>query len=136
MNTVTDDLGDAADKTIRVPANLMHFIRQSYDTREKMLDWMLAIGVTAALTYAFRDELRTLIGITNNVDANTGRDDNPVPNQDIGSAFPHAGTTGGRWPALYNYNMPTSRRIRYDAPPSGTRPPDNPSHVATYDKDI
>lgn len=135
MIDITDDLGDAADKTVRVPANLMHFIRASYDSREKILDWMMALGVTAALAYAFRDELRTLIGVTGNIDPNAGRDPNPVPNQDIPSAFPHAGPVGGRWPALYNYNMPTSRRIRYDAPPSGTRPPDNPSRVATFEKD-
>lgn len=131
---IETELAEAADGTIRVPANLMHFIRASYDSREKMLDWMLAFGVVGALTYAFRDELRSLIGVTGNVTANVGRADNPVPNQDIESAFPDAGPSGGRWPALYAYNMPVSRAIRYDIGPSGTRPPSNPSDPASYDQ--
>lgn len=131
--SVDQDFAGAADETIRVPGNLMHFIRQSYDTREKMLDWMLALGVAGALTFAFRDEIRTWLGIAGEAGPNVGRADNIVPNQDIGSAFPYAGREGGRWPALYNYNMPSSRNIRYNAGPSGTRPPRNPSLQPTFD---
>lgn len=133
---MADDLTEAADATIRVPANLMGFIRASYDTREKTLDWMLALGVAGALTFAFRDEIRTWLGFDAAAGANIGRADNQVPNQDIGSAFPYAGPEGGRWPALYNYNMPASRRIRYDVGPSGTRVPEDPSLQPGYGKDF
>lgn len=134
--TVEADLDMAANQTIRVPSNIMGLLRQSYDSREKMLDWMLAIGVTVALVVAFRDELRSMLGVSGDAGPNVGRRAPSVPNQDLGSAFPYAGRTGGRYPALYAYNMPTSRNFRYGIGPSGTRPPDNPSTVATYDKDI
>ena len=129
------DFADAADETIRVPSNIMGLLRHSYDSREKVLDWMLAIGVVVALTFAFRDDLRSMLGVSGDVGPNAGRKAPPVPNQDIGTAFPNAGPSGGRWPALYNYNMPVSRDIRYGVGPSATRPPDNPSQPATYVED-
>jgi hypothetical protein len=118
--------------TERIPANIMGLLRQSYDSREKILDWVLAIGVTLALVYAFRDELQSLVGSPDQAGPNTGRSPEPQPNQNIAGAFPNAGTEGGRWPGLYAYNMPSSRDIRYTVGPSATAPPVNPSNPPEY----
>lgn len=128
---------DAANQTTRIPANLMGLLRQSYDTREKALDWILAIFVCAALVYAFRDQL---VGLASSVsqndpaagDPNTGRAASIYPDMDISTAFPLAGTKGGRWPALYAYNMPASRNLRYQAGPSSGAPPNDPSVPNQY----
>jgi hypothetical protein len=126
------DVGDAADaagkQTVRVPANLLRMVRQSYDSREKVLDWMLAIGVVATLSYVFRDEIRGCIWPGVPDDPNAGRADEPTPNQDVADAFPG----GGMRPGLYTYNMPPARNFRYSAAPSGTRPPHNPSMSPGY----
>lgn len=129
---MADDIAAAADHAVRVPAGIMALLRQSYDSREKVLDWLLAIGVVAALVWAFRDDIRSSIGITSATDPNLGRTDPAVPSMDVRGAFPGAGRTGGRWPALYAYNMPASRAFRYAAGPSGTRPPTDPSVPPDY----
>jgi len=118
---VEADLGNTAEQTIRIPANAMRLLRQSYDSREKVLDWWLAIFVTAALVYAFRDQLRGFV--KPQADANAGRVDSMVPNQGVGDAFPNYGIN----PLIYTYNMPPSRFIKERRGPSGTRVPYSPS---------
>lgn len=123
----------AVETATRIPANVMGLLRQSYDSREKALDWLLAIGVSVALVYCFRDEIRGFVG-TPEAGPNAGAAPDPQPNQDIGTAFPFAGPDGGRWPALYAYNMPPSRNIRSSVGPSGMMPPANPSLPPTYEQ--
>jgi hypothetical protein len=125
--TLESDLGQTARDTVRVPANIMGLLRQSYDTREKALDWCLAIAVVAALTFAFRDEIRGMFDAQPNPDPNAGMDPEPQANVNVRGAFPDAGPSGGRWPALYAYNMPSSRIIRMSVGPSGVGTPANPS---------
>jgi hypothetical protein len=134
MSETLGEAGEAAsdldDTVVRVPANLMALIRQSYDSREKVLDWMLAIAVVAAMVYVFRDELRSCLAGDPSV--NAGRVDAPMPSQDLQGAFPFGGRNTDR---LYTYNMPSSRKYKYSAGPSGTRPPADPSQPPTYESE-
>lgn len=125
--SLEDDAAFAADETVRIPRNVMGLLRQSYDTREKVLDWALAFIVAGALAWAFKDEIRSMF-LAPNPDPNAGKAPDPQPNVNLGSAFPGAGQSGGRWPALYAYAMPSSRDIRASVGPNGTRPPSNPSN--------
>jgi hypothetical protein len=125
--TVADNLSDTSASMIRVPSNLMAHIRASYDSREKVLDWMLAFGVAIAMVWAFRDDIRTMLAVPN-ADPNVGRSPDQQPNQDVAGAFPASAVR----PDLYSYNMPRSRRTRYAAGPSGTQPPSDPSQSPSY----
>lgn len=106
----------AVNEAVKLPANLMGLLRESYDSRQKVLDWLLAGSVAVVCVWAFWPQLTSL--------AATG---GPVtPNQDVDGALPSL------WkqplPAnVYTYNMPSSRRIRDGYGPSGTRTPFNPS---------
>lgn len=126
MSDAIGEAGDAAgelgDTVVHIPANLMGLIRQSYDSREKVLDWLLAISVVVVMAYVFRDEIRSCFVV--DPSANTGRTDEVQPSQDIQGAFPYGGRNTDR---LYTYNMPSSRNYRYTVGPSSTRPPNNPS---------
>lgn len=119
---IENDLAATADATVRVPANIYALLRQSYDTREKILDWMLAIGTVATMAYVFRDQIRTTLWPYDNADPDTGRADPPTPNQDVAGAFPT-----GRRCDLYTYNLPYSRTARQGIGPTATRPPLNPA---------
>lgn len=119
--TVESDLAGTADGTVRIPANVMGLLRQSYDSREKVLDWLLALGVTAALVVAYWPQLIHMCG-RGDPTPDAGRDDPAVPSQDVADAFPT-----GRQRDLYTYNMPTSRSVRYGIAPSGNPVPGNPA---------
>ena len=122
------EAGEAAEATVRVPSNIMGLLRQSYSNREKMLDWMLAIGCALALCWAYRD---TLLGLAAPpTDPNTGRP-TMVPNQNTPGAFPNT----ARQPRFYSYNLPPSRKIAYAIGPSGTMPPANPSQPPRYEQE-
>lgn len=118
--TIEGAASEAAGRTIRVPANIMGLLRQSYDTREKVLDWMLAIGVTAALAYAYGDEIRGWLAAP--------EPDAPAPNADVGGAF----DASIRKPEIYTYNMPVSRRARYGPGPSAVSPPADPGQPPAF----
>lgn len=121
---MSDTLDDLEGEAIRIPSNIMGLLRQSYDSREKALDWVLAFAVAGTLVYVFRDDLRGLIyGPPGDPDA--GRADSQQPSQDVGGAFPQA----GRRPDLYTYNMPSSRVLRQGRTVSATPPPTDPSSV-------
>lgn len=120
------DLGETAEATIRIPANTMKLLRQSYDTREKVLDWWLAVFVAGALVYAFRNELRGFV--TPDTDPNAGKDPSMVPNQGVGDALPNRGIN----PMVYTYNLPPSRLIKERRGPSGTRKPFDPSGMPEF----
>jgi hypothetical protein len=127
IETASTEAGEAADKLVRVPAGVMDLLRQSYGSRERVLDWMLAIGVTVTMAYVFRDELMGLI--TPPDDANAGRVDSFQPNQNVPGAFPR----GQKAPANpYTYNMPPSRSVRYSVDTSGMMPPGNPAQTPFY----
>ena len=118
----------AADEVIKVPAGLMGLLRQSYDTREKVLDWMLSFAVVWVMVILFRQQLTEMWG-QRNLGPNAGRKDNLVPNQDLASMI---GAVGDIPPGIYTYNMPSSRMIRYARGPSGTRVPSDPSATPVY----
>lgn len=103
-------------ETVKLPANLMGILRESYDSRQKVLDWMLAGSVVVVCLWAFWPQLTSL--------AATG---GPVtPNQDVKGALPSVWKQ--QTPAnVYTYNMPSSRKIRSGVGPSGTRAPFDPS---------
>jgi hypothetical protein len=128
------DVGDAAaaagEQTIKIPSNVMGWLRQSYDSREKILDWSLAFIVAGLMVYTFRGPLLGMVWSID--DPNAGKADNPQPNMDVGDAFPNTGATS----RIYTYNMPPSRDIRSDAGPSGTGVPRNPSRPPEYDRRI
>lgn len=116
---------DAAEgETIRVPRNLMGYIRRSYDTREKVLDWMLAIFVAITLAWMFQDEIKSWLVPDGGI--NAGRDDGPQVNQDTEGAIPTGGAEQTQ-AEMYTYNQPATRQIRYAAPPTGAFVPRNPS---------
>lgn len=124
--TVESDVGVAANaagtQTVRIPANLYHFVRKSYDSREKVLDWCIAITLVAVMAYVFRDQIRA--AVQPDASLNTGRADDPEPNQDYADALP----AGQRARAdVYTYNLPPSRGIAYRTAPSGIPTPGNPS---------
>lgn len=123
-DTVGETLDTAEGETIRVPRNLMGFIRRSYDTREKVLDWMLALFVAIALAWMFQDEVRSWF--VPDGDLNAGRDDGPQVNQDTATAIPPGGAQQTQ-AEVYTYNQPPTRQIRYAAPPTGAFVPGNPS---------
>lgn len=125
-----DSLETGADKVVRVPANIMGLLRQSYDSREKVLDWILALTVVIVLVWIFRDQLLGMVA-SDATDPNAGRADEPTPNLDVRGAFPFRGTG----PDLYSYNMPVSREIRYSVGPSATRVPGNPAVPPSYSAD-
>lgn len=125
--TIEGDLSNTAAETIRVPRNIMGLLRQSYDTREKILDWMLALFVTGALVWAYRDELWNCIAP--DPDTNAGRDDPPQPSQNVNEALPPDDITNAK---VYTYNLPSSRNIRYSIGPSNVPPPGNPSNPPAY----
>ena len=122
--------GAEASETIRVPRNVMSMLRQSYDSREKVLDWLLAFAVVGCLVYIFRDQLRACLWPLPSASdgPNAGRTDNSQPNQNVAGAFPQQ----AKRPELFTYNMPSSRHGRYGVGPSGTRPPDNPSNPPVF----
>jgi hypothetical protein len=120
MAEVIAELNATADETIRIPRNAMRLLRQSYDSQEKVKDWLLAIAVVGAMVFVFRNQL---MGLLPNAGPNVGRHDNYVPNQKVGDAFPNTEVQ----PRIYTYNMPPSRSVRHDRGPSATRPPSNPS---------
>lgn len=127
---MVETVADVTDQTIKVPEGIMRLLRQSYSTREKALDWILAIAVVAVMAYAFRDQLRGMLAPS--TDPNAGLDD-VTPSQDINGprgAFPR---TNPRAPAdPFTYNMPSSRALRNNAYPLGPAPPVNPSSVSVF----
>lgn len=125
--SVNASLDAAGTETIRVPRNIMGLLRQSYDTREKVLDWMLAIALAITLVWLFQDRVTGLFHV--DPDANAGRDDPPVPSQEVDSAIPPCNETTAR---IYTYNLPSSRTIRHQIGPSVTPPPIDPSRPPMY----
>lgn len=124
--TVEAELAAAADGTIRVPRNVMALLRQSYDTREKALDWILAIGVAATMAYVFWPQM---VGwYRDGSGPNAGRDPSPQPSQDVAGAFPVQRANA----SVYTYNMPASRTIRYRPGPNATKVPNDPSRQPTF----
>lgn len=125
LGTAADHAGEA---TVRVPANLYSMIRASYDSREKQLDWILAICVVGAMSFAFRKQLIALVVPDNPNDA---LPDPPAPSQDLSTAFPFGGRTASE--RVYTYNMPSSRLQRYQPSVTGTRTPSDPSVQPSFD---
>ena len=112
-------MSDVAEQTVRIPANVMGLLRQSYDTREKFLDWLLAIGVACALVYAFRDQLRGMV--TSNPDPNAGRDPEPEPNMVTNFDAD-----------VYTINQPSTRNYINRPGPSATATPLNASRRPSF----
>lgn len=127
MTTIEGTLDATEGETIRVPRNIMGLLRQSYDTREKILDWMLAFFVAFALAWMFRDQIMAYFAP--DPDPNAGRDDPPVPSQNVDDAIPPGDRLNAK---LYTYNLPPSRSIRWHVGPNANPPPANPSNAPVY----
>jgi hypothetical protein len=134
---MSESLGEAAEAagetTIRIPRNVYAMLRESYDSREKVLDWLLAFAVVAALVYAFRDQLLACVMpkvIPDEHDTpEAGRHEDMMPNQNIAGALPARQAAQSN---IYTYNMPPSRNLRHGMGPSGTRPPDDPGQAPAF----
>jgi hypothetical protein len=134
---VVEAVGEAAEAageaTVRIPRNVYGLLRESYDSREKVLDWLLAFAVVAALIYAFRDQLLAVCMpkvIPDEHDTpEAGRHEDMVPNQNIAGALPVAQKARSN---VYTYNLPPSRDLRHGMGPSGTRPPDDPGAAPMF----
>jgi len=124
-----------SEHVVRVPANMMRLLRESYDTRQKQLDWWLALAVAGALCWAFRDQLMGIVGLSD-ATANAGAYPHMKPNQDIGQAFPTpSGATGAGRGTVWNgytYNLPPSRQLKEARGPSATRQPWSPSLAPSF----
>lgn len=110
----------AATKTIELPSNLMGILRESYDSRQKVLDWMLSLAVVAICVWAFWGPLSAL-----------RTDKRITPSQDVDDALPNV----FKQPVpsnIYTYNLPSSRKIKQGIGPSATRRPLNPSHPPSF----
>jgi hypothetical protein len=111
---------EVVNETVKLPSNLMSILRESYDSRQKVLDWMLSFAVIAVCIWAFWEPLVGMFP-TRKV----------VPSQDVSGALPDV----WRQPVpskLYTYNLPSSRTMHVGIGPSSTRPPHNPSKPAGY----
>jgi hypothetical protein len=128
MTEILEDTATGAyEEVVRIPSGVMNLVRQSYDSRDKVLDWMLAIGVAAAMAYAFRHQLLGFMFTTNG--PNAGKTD-LVPNQAASQAI---GKTGQPVETIYTYNMPKARTTIADrVGPSSVRKPFNPGYGPQY----
>ena len=126
VQVMVDTIEGTTESVVRIPANAMSLLRQSYDSRQKVLDWMLAIGVAGAMCWAFKAELRGFL--TSPINVNTGRDDDIVPNM----AVREARNFGDAGQGQYTYNLPASRALPFRVAPSGTRAPNNPSDAPSF----
>ena len=124
-----DDAGRLAKDTIRIPAGVMGMLQQSYSTRERQLDWLLAIVAVGATMYAFWDQIAGACGYAGKVGAGTEIPDHR-PNEDVTSALPRDPSA-----KLYNYNMPASRNMAWRRGPSMNPIPNNPSFTPAYPVD-
>jgi hypothetical protein len=119
---VSQTLNSTYEETVRIPSGVMQLVRQSYDTRDKVLDWMLAIFVAGALIYVFRAPLMAMV--KPDLSINAGKVD-VVPDNAICEAVGNGQPVG----KIYTYNMPQSRQnIASRIGPSSVRMPYNPGY--------
>jgi len=114
----------AAEEMTRIPANLMAVLRHSYDTREKVLDWLLSLAVVACMAFTFRAQLR---GVFNRINPGSA----PLrPNE----AMPDNGSPNctGRVVSFLYTNNQGPRTARTGRVPTGTRPPISPNRAPGY----
>jgi hypothetical protein len=127
VTEATDAAGETADAIVKIPSGAMRIIRQSYDSRERVLDWMLAIFVAAALVYVFKAQLMGMF--VGDPGPNAGLPPVFAPNQNVGSAFPNDQYA----PAyVYTYNMPSSRSQQTRFANLNTRKPHDPGQQPQY----
>jgi hypothetical protein len=118
--TISSATNEAYEQVINIPSGVMDLVRKSYDTRDKVLDWMLAVGVVATLVYVFWNQICSLLpSALDKYDI--------MPNQDVTGAL-------GKTPCqpvsnIYTYNMPPARKNISDrVGPSSVRVPTNPGN--------
>ena len=111
--SVEENVGRASEEVLRIPAGVMNLLRQSYSTRETVLDWMLAAAVVAVCAYAVWPMLkRPRLDKTD-----------MKPNQDVKEAV---GGVDSIYKRTYTYNLPPGRRVAHRVGPSpfsAPRPP-------------
>lgn len=105
------------EETVAIPANIMGLLRQSYDSREKMLDWLLAIATVGVVVAVFWPQLRAI----------SGRKD-MLPNDNVSGALPNK----GGYTDYLTYNLPPTRQLRARIGPSVTRIPFPPGSGPWY----
>jgi hypothetical protein len=115
------------DEIFKVPTGVMDLVRKSYDTRQRVLDWTLAIMIVTLIAFTFRAQLAAFYSSCTN--ANAGKTD-LAPNMNVKEAV---GKTGQKVENLYTYNMPPARKlIASRVGPSSVRVPLNPSTGPLY----
>jgi hypothetical protein len=128
---MVDDIADLADnateQVIRLPSGVVRLVRQSIDSRERVLDWMLAFAVAGTMLYVFWDQVCGLVAPSKS--ANAGLTDSQ-PNYD-GKTMGGDGVKSVS--TFINYNMPSSRRFANRVGPSNIRIPDNPQNGPQFE---
>lgn len=123
--SIAADLNETTEQVVRLPSGVLRLVRESYDSRERVLDWMLAFFVSGALIYVFWDQLSSLASPSKS--ANAGLPD-VIPNNDIKNAVGNGQPVGN----YFTYNMPTSRQYASRIGNANTRIPFNPADGPQY----
>jgi hypothetical protein len=127
VEVVQTATNEAYEQVVNIPSGVMDLVRKSYDTRDKVFDWLLAIGVTGTLVYVFWDQICGLLPSA------IGKYD-IMPNQDVTGAL-------GKTPCqpvsnIYTYNMPPARKNIADRiGPASVRVPYNPGTGPQFSAD-
>jgi hypothetical protein len=126
---MTEVIADTYKDVVHIPSGVMDLVRQSYDSRERVLDWMLAIAVVGVLLYLMGPKFN--LSFTKLVGVNADKID-LMPNQDVAAAV----GTNQPVETIYTYNMPIARRnIAYNVGPTSVRKPFNPKFGPQYNAD-
>lgn len=128
---MSESVASLADQTseqvIRLPSGVVRLVRQSIDSRERVLDWMLALAVAGTMLYVFWDQVCGLVNPSKSVNAGLG---DTQPNYD-------GKTMGGDGiqsvSTFITYNMPSSRKFAQRVGPSNIRIPDNPQNGPQFE---
>lgn len=119
---------EGVEEIARVPQGVMRLLQQSYATRERHLDWLLALVAVGAVVYAFWPQIcdgvkqgKAGVG-TNNPDSK--------PNDDIKGALSDNPSV-----RLYTYNLPAARNFAPRRGPTVVPTPQNPSFSPAYPVD-
>lgn len=116
---VAETVEKVANETARVPGNLMRLLEHSYGTRERQLDWLLALVAVSATVFAFWPQLRGAIYPAAK---------NLRPNDDVAGALP--ADPSARY---MTYNLPPARtNIAHRRGPTMVPIPNNPSYTPAF----
>jgi hypothetical protein len=110
-------MADVETEVLKVPAGVMRMLEQSYGTRERQLDWLLAIIAVGATTFAFWPQLKGCIWPLPK---------DMKPNDEVTQIPKHPGAR------VMTYNLPPSRALAVRRGPTVVPIPNNPSFSPTF----